>query len=144
VGQYGGDNADCNPFEYWRCSRPDRGRCYEPDIAHIGPDKRERRIMLTRHERVAFVHDALDRGRYVEVRGDAGVGKSGVLKHFAGDRRIVCRDRRFRRLGLSSSLALRHSRWAESPIRRRTSWSRPPPLMNPCNFPGLFARMVHF
>jgi hypothetical protein len=40
-------------------------------------------IMLTRHERVASVHDALDRGRYVEIRGDAGVGKSGVLKHFA-------------------------------------------------------------
>ena len=41
-------------------------------------------IMLTRHERVAAVHAALDDGRYVEIRGDAGVGKSGVLKHFAG------------------------------------------------------------
>ena len=40
-------------------------------------------IMLTRHERVAAVHAALDEGRYVEIRGDAGVGKSGVLKHFA-------------------------------------------------------------
>ena len=40
--------------------------------------------MLTRHERVAAVHAALDDGRYVEIRGDAGVGKSGVLKHFAG------------------------------------------------------------
>ncbi len=39
--------------------------------------------MLTRHERVAAVHAALDSGRYVEIRGDAGVGKSGVLKHFA-------------------------------------------------------------
>ncbi len=40
-------------------------------------------VMLTRHERVASVHAALDGGRYVEIRGDAGVGKSGVLKHFA-------------------------------------------------------------
>ena len=39
--------------------------------------------MLTRPERVAAVHGALDRGRYVEIRGDAGVGKSAVLKHFA-------------------------------------------------------------
>jgi hypothetical protein len=39
--------------------------------------------MLTRHERVAVIHAALDTGRYVEIRGDAGVGKSAVLKHFA-------------------------------------------------------------
>lgn len=39
--------------------------------------------MLTRHERVGSVRAALDSGRYVEIRGDAGVGKSGVLKHFA-------------------------------------------------------------
>jgi hypothetical protein len=40
-------------------------------------------VMLTRHARVAAVHAALDGSRYVEVRGDAGVGKSGILKHFA-------------------------------------------------------------
>lgn len=40
-------------------------------------------IMLTRHEHVGAIHAALDDGRYVEIRGDAGVGKSGVLKHFA-------------------------------------------------------------
>jgi len=39
--------------------------------------------MLTRHQRVAQIRAALDSGRYVEIRGDAGVGKSGVLKHFA-------------------------------------------------------------
>ena len=39
--------------------------------------------MLTRHERVESVRAALDSGRYVEIRGDAGVGKSGVLKHIA-------------------------------------------------------------
>jgi hypothetical protein len=40
-------------------------------------------VMLTRQQRVAQVRVALDGGRYVEIRGDAGVGKSGVLKHFA-------------------------------------------------------------
>jgi hypothetical protein len=40
-------------------------------------------VMLTRHEHVSAIHTALDNGRYVEIRGDAGVGKSGVLKHFA-------------------------------------------------------------
>lgn len=40
-------------------------------------------VMLTRPELVTAVHAALDIGRYVEIRGDAGVGKSGVLKHFA-------------------------------------------------------------
>ena len=40
-------------------------------------------VTLTRYERVAAVHAALDTGRYVEIRGDAGVGKSAVLKHFA-------------------------------------------------------------
>ena len=39
--------------------------------------------MLTRHERVERRPQALESGRYVEIRGNAGVGKSGVLKHFA-------------------------------------------------------------
>jgi hypothetical protein len=38
---------------------------------------------LTRHELVNAIHAALDVGRYVEIRGDSGVGKSGLLKHFA-------------------------------------------------------------
>ena len=38
---------------------------------------------LTRHELVAAIHGSLELGRYVEIRGDAGVGKSGLLKHFA-------------------------------------------------------------
>ncbi len=40
-------------------------------------------VKLTRSEFMAAVRAALDGGRYVEIRGDAGVGKSGVLKHFA-------------------------------------------------------------
>lgn len=40
-------------------------------------------VKLTRHEQVAAVRAALETGRYVEIRGDAGVGKSAVLKHFA-------------------------------------------------------------
>lgn len=39
--------------------------------------------VLSRQERVAATREALDRGRYVEVRGDAGVGKSGVLRQMA-------------------------------------------------------------
>ncbi len=50
-------------------------------LADIGD--RVGNVILTRHERVAAVHAGLDSGRYVEIRGDAGVGKSGVLKHFA-------------------------------------------------------------
>ncbi len=38
---------------------------------------------IARLEHVGAVHAALEEGRYVEIRGDAGVGKSAVLKHFA-------------------------------------------------------------
>jgi hypothetical protein len=48
------------------------------DIAnHIGS------VTLSRHHRTALVHAALDTGRYIEIRGDAGVGKSAILKHVA-------------------------------------------------------------
>lgn len=40
-------------------------------------------VVLVRQERVSAMREALDRGRYVEVRGDAGVGKSGVLRQMA-------------------------------------------------------------
>ena len=40
-------------------------------------------VVLTRHQHVASVNDARDRGRYIEIRGDAGVGKSGVLRYVA-------------------------------------------------------------
>lgn len=40
-------------------------------------------MKLTRHTHITAVHASLDSGRYVEIRGDSGVGKSGVLKHFA-------------------------------------------------------------
>lgn len=40
-------------------------------------------VRLTRHELLTAVHSALDLGRFIEIRGDAGVGKSGLLKHFA-------------------------------------------------------------
>jgi hypothetical protein len=38
---------------------------------------------LARTERVEAINQARDHGRYLEIRGDAGVGKSGILKHFA-------------------------------------------------------------
>lgn len=40
-------------------------------------------VMLSRYDHVSAVRAALDEGRYIEIRGDAGVGKSGVMKHFA-------------------------------------------------------------
>ncbi|NLR75303.1 ATP-binding protein [Leeia aquatica] len=40
-------------------------------------------VVLARQERVTATREALDRGRYVEIRGDAGVGKSGVLRQMA-------------------------------------------------------------
>ena len=39
--------------------------------------------VLLRHERLAEIHAAFDTGRYVEIRGNSGVGKSGLLKHLA-------------------------------------------------------------
>jgi putative protein kinase ArgK-like GTPase of G3E family len=40
-------------------------------------------VNLAREERVTAVRAALDQGRYVEIRGDGGVGKSAVLKYLA-------------------------------------------------------------
>lgn len=40
--------------------------------------------ILYRPERLNAVHAALDSGRYLEIRGAGGVGKSGLLKHLAG------------------------------------------------------------
>jgi hypothetical protein len=40
-------------------------------------------VSLTRLDRIDQIRTALETSRYVEVRGDAGVGKSGLLKHFA-------------------------------------------------------------
>jgi len=51
--------------------------------ALLDMDDRVGATMLGRTERVEAINDALDHGRYVEIRGDAGVGKSGVLRHFA-------------------------------------------------------------
>lgn len=39
--------------------------------------------VLTRKERLDAVNVSLETGRYVEIRGDAGVGKSGILRQIA-------------------------------------------------------------
>jgi hypothetical protein len=39
--------------------------------------------VLLRDKRLAEVRAALDTGRYLEIRGTSGVGKSGLLKHLA-------------------------------------------------------------
>ena len=46
-------------------------------------DDRIGSVTLMRPERLTPVRDALAKGRYVEIRGEAGVGKSGVLKLLA-------------------------------------------------------------
>jgi hypothetical protein len=48
--------------------------------------------VLLRHERLAQIRAAFDTGRYVEIRGNSGVGKSGLLKHLA---RQVSAESRF-------------------------------------------------
>lgn len=40
-------------------------------------------VVLRRLERIEAVREAFNHGRYVEIRGEAGVGKSGVLRHIA-------------------------------------------------------------
>lgn len=42
-------------------------------------------VRLVRQQRVHAVRDAMTRARYVEIRGEAGVGKSGVLRRLAED-----------------------------------------------------------
>ena len=43
-------------------------------------------VTLMREDYIAAVRAALGEGRYVEIRGNAGVGKSGLLKHLAQQR----------------------------------------------------------
>jgi len=40
-------------------------------------------VRLQREKRVEAVRNALESKRYVEIRGDSGVGKSGILRHLA-------------------------------------------------------------
>lgn len=46
-------------------------------------DDRLGEIVLLRPQAMAKVNEALDQGRYIEIRGAGGVGKSSVLKHLA-------------------------------------------------------------
>lgn len=40
-------------------------------------------ITLTRYERLSAIREALEKGRYLEIRGEPGTGKSGLLKQYA-------------------------------------------------------------
>ena len=42
-------------------------------------------VRLMRQRRMDAVRDAMTRSRYIEIRGEAGVGKSGVLRRLAED-----------------------------------------------------------
>ena len=60
-------------------------RALAEDSRHALEDISDRvgKVRLMRGERLAAVRTALDQGRYVELRGDPGVGKSGLLKRLA-------------------------------------------------------------
>lgn len=45
-------------------------------------------VHINRGERLTEIYSALDVGRFVEIRGDAGVGKSGILKQLAKQIRL--------------------------------------------------------
>lgn len=63
---------------------PARARIHEMaqnTLAHIG--RSVAGVTLPRLEAVAALDEASDTHRYIEVRGDTGVGKSWVLRHFA-------------------------------------------------------------
>jgi len=40
-------------------------------------------VRLSRQKYVDQLWECLEKGRYIDIRGDAGVGKSGILRHFA-------------------------------------------------------------
>ena len=46
-------------------------------------DTRVAGVRLSRHAYVRQLLESLDQGRYIDIRGDAGVGKSGLLRYFA-------------------------------------------------------------
>ena len=58
------------------------------DAHHALEDIADRigKVRLLRAEHLAAIRTALDQGRYVEIRGEPGVGKSGLLKRLAEER----------------------------------------------------------
>ena len=58
------------------------------DARHALEDIADRvgKVRLSRAEHMTAIRTALDQGRYVEIRGEPGVGKSGLLKRLAEER----------------------------------------------------------
>ena len=55
----------------------------QSELALLGFDECVGGVSLLRQERVSAVQQAMEQSRYVEIRGDAGVGKSGLLRRVA-------------------------------------------------------------
>jgi hypothetical protein len=55
----------------------------ETELAITGFDENVGGVSLLRQARVAEVQEAMEASRYVEIRGEAGVGKSGLLRRIA-------------------------------------------------------------
>lgn len=70
--------AGSRPFFSARRALADMSRLVLKDIGNRIGD-----TALMRHERLVLVESALDEGHYIEIRGDAGVGKSGLMRLFA-------------------------------------------------------------
>jgi hypothetical protein len=55
----------------------------DSELALLDIEGRVSGVRLLREKRIDAVRNALESKRYVEIRGEAGVGKSGFLRHFA-------------------------------------------------------------
>ncbi len=67
----------------YRSARARLAEASKHALAHISDDVAGAK--LTRLERIQELHQAIAESRLIEIRGDGGVGKSGVLKHLANE-----------------------------------------------------------
>lgn len=70
----------------WRSARANLAEASRSALANIRTDVRA--LRLPRQHAIDAVHASLERGRYVEIRGAGGVGKSAVLATLAEQRQL--------------------------------------------------------